>query len=399
MDKKKCLVFEAYPMFSGSQRITLNVCKILRKKGFSVTLLSVDDRFGNIKKHFEDHVDEIKHIKSHPVLLKYGDEDSWFKGSNFLKSVFLGLIPFYFRSLKLISSSKYDYLYCCDPRGATMMLVAAMSFKKVSILHFHGKNRLPGFLSKLFLRVFTYVPCVSKDVADSLPPSDNKSVVYNGIDFEQYEDISVDAVQEEMEKIIGDRANKTLFLYAGLFKPHKGIHHLIYAFSRLVKDSTKPTEPVLLICGAGKTPEEKNMMESLKQYCIEQGVDGNIIWAGWRSNILAWMKYANYFVFPTINKEENKFPGFGALVESTEGLPTVLIESSICGLYSIAANVTGVKEIISDNHNGIIFEPGEEDLLKRLQWVLENKPSFIDFPNRENFALTTFENQIDNLFR
>lgn len=112
MDKKKCLVFEAYPMFSGSQRITLNVCKILRKKGFSVTLLSVDDRFGNIKKHFEDHVDEIKHIKSHPVLLKYGDEDSWFKGSNFLKSVFLGLIPFYFRSLKLISSSKYDYLYC-----------------------------------------------------------------------------------------------------------------------------------------------------------------------------------------------------------------------------------------------------------------------------------------------
>jgi len=399
MNNQKCLIFEAYPIFSGSQRITLNVCKILRKKGYSVTLLLADDRFGNIKRHFEDHVDEIKYIKSHPVLLKYGDEDSWFKSSNFLKSVFLGLIPFYLRSIKLISSSKYDYLYCCDPRGATMMLAATILFRKTSILHFHGKNRLPGFLSKLFLKVFTYVPCVSKDVADSLPPSDNKSVVYNGIDFEQYEDVKVDAVQKEMEELVGDRANKTVFLYAGLFRPHKGIHHLVYAFSRLLKDSSEIIKPVLLICGAGKTPEEIGMMDNLKQYCIEHGVDQNIIWAGWRSNILAWMKYADYFVFPTINREENKFPGFGAFVESTEGLPTVLIESSICGLYSIAANVTGVKEIVSDSHNGITFEPGEKDLLEKLQWVLKNRPSYVDFPNRDNFSLTTFKDRIDSLFK
>lgn len=401
MEKKRILIFEAYPFFSGSQRITLNVCRILKSQGFYTTLLLVDDRYGNIARNFDGYVDEIKYVKAYKGLLKYGDEDSWFSKKTILQSVFLGLMPFYLRCLKLINLNNYDYLYCCDPRGATMMLLPALFFRKTSILHFHGKNRLPEKLSKLFLKVFTHTLCVSKDVLDSLPPSPKKKVVYNGIDFSQYSGAAdTQGVAIEAETLMGGLSSQyTKFLYAGLMRPHKGVHHLIKSFVAFLK-ATPQSNAVLFLCGAAKTEAEEGFRDYLKNYCEENGVSNKVFWMGWRSDVMSWMNYADYFVFPTIDKEENTFKGFGQNIESTEGLPTVLIESSICSLFNIAADVTGVKEIISPGKNGLIYKnDGGSSLYDLFLKVEQDKPKYMGFPNRENFALETFEKEITLLFK
>jgi glycosyltransferase involved in cell wall biosynthesis len=273
-------------------------------------------------------------------------------------------------------------------------------FKKTTILHYHGKNRLPNLLAKLYLKVYDRVLCVSQDVADSLPPSKNKTVVYNGIDFLQYENVDASVAASEAAAITGPEGKHAAnFLYAGLLRPHKGLHHLVPAFARLVKDNKSGKKPILFICGAAKLPAELAYRDSLMAYCKAQGVEQNIFWLGWKNNVLAWMKFADYLVFPTIDKELNTYEGFGKVIESSEGLPTVLIESSICDLYSIAANVTGVKEIITEGINGSIYEnENAEGLYNALSSVMHNRPVISGFPGSNNFSLTVFEEKMLSVF-
>lgn len=401
MNSLKILVFEAYPFFSGSQRITLNVCKILKAQGHEVTLLLADDQYGSLQKNFEDHVFKIQYITTYKGLQKYGDEDSWFTKNLFFKSVFFGLLPFYIKSLKIINFKGYDYLYCCDPRGATMMLASAFFFRKNSILHFHGKNRLPNWLSKTFLSVFSKVICVSQDVSDSLPSSNKKNVIYNGIDFSQYEELDFPAVSQEAEELSGiPTSQMKVFLYAGLLRPHKGIHHLIYAFEQLLKFNPLSITPILFLCGSAKTEPEEKFRDFLINYCKENGLQNNVFWLGWKNNVLAWMRYSDFFVFSTIDQEINCFEGFGKEIASSEGLPTVLIESSLCGLFNIAANATGVNEIISNDQNGICYSNQEPDgLYQSLLFALENQMNYISFPNAQRFSVGTFERNIILLFK
>lgn len=405
MIKQKVLVFEAYPFFSGSQRITLNLCKVLKDKGFFITLLLVDDRFNNHRTNFKDFVDEIEYIKTNPILLKYGDEDSWFSKKTFFKAVFLGLLPFYIRSLNKILFKKYDFLYCCDPRGAMLMFFLALFFKGKSILHFHGKNRLPGFLSRLFLFSFDKTICVSNDVKKSLPISNKKEVIHNGIDFSQYEDgfTSDMDIKKTIYNLQIIHENKRLikYLYAGLIRPHKGVHHLINDFVKLIKTvSTNEKVPILFLCGEAKTKEEKEFKKTLMRYCVDKKVEKYIFWLGWRSDVLLWMKNVNFFVFPTIRGEKNSFEGFGSYIESTEGLPTVLIESSICNLFAIASQVTGVNEIITQGKNGILFDYKDSaSLYCALVSCFENEFKFKEFYSRQLFSLQTFQDKILILFK
>jgi glycosyltransferase involved in cell wall biosynthesis len=397
---KSILIFEAYPFFSGSQRITLNVCKILKKNDFHVVLLLADDRFGTLKKIFTPCVDEIIYVKANDCLLQYGNEDSWFTKKKFLKSVFLGLLPFYSNCLKILFSKKIDYLYCCDPRGASMMLVPAMLFKGTSILHFHGKNRLPKLFSKLILKSFDKVLCVSNDVYDSLPKKRNKHVLLNGIDFSLYDNIDTELVENEIAvKIVKKSKDLIRFLFVGAIRPNKGLHHIIYALNNVIrtfKDSS--TKPILFISGEARTQSEINYKSQLIDFCVENGISDYVYWLGWNNNVLGWMKSCDYLVFSSINREKNRFEGFGNVVESSEGLPTVLLESSLCSLFAIASNVTGVKDIIQQDINGVLYNPDEIDGLEKvIIKLLEERPLFKSFDESEKFSVETFENNLLSL--
>lgn len=396
---KRCLIFEAYPFFSGAQRITLNLCKVLKKNGYNITLLLADDRFGLIEKNFNGIVDEIIFIKTSEVLTKYGDEDSWFSKKTFLKSIFKGLIPFYIQSLKIIKSSKYDFLYCCDPRGAVMMLVAATMFKNKKILHFHGKSRVPGVLAKSFMSTFDNIICVSQDVADSLPISKKKSTIYNGIDFSQYKNIDVEQVESQITGKTGNERDIVRFLYVGAIRPHKGLHHIIHAFKTINDElAATSTKAVLFISGEAKSNEEIAFKKLLQQYAFDNQVNDKIFWIGWNNDVLGWMKCSNYLLFASVKPEKNTYEGFGDMIESSEGLPTVLVESSICGLYSIASDVTGVKEVVTPGSNGYIYDSTEAGLIGGIKYVLNNHSKFISFPKGANFTVAFFEKKMLEIF-
>lgn len=398
--QKRFLVFESYPYFSGSQRISFNFCKILHQQGYHITLLLADDSFGTLKKNFGPYVHEIKYVHTPARLKNYGNSESWFSSGNFFKSFFLGLLPFYIKCFLVLLKGKYDFYYYCDPRGATMLLPVIFLFRGKKIWHFHGRNKLPDPISKFFIQWADSIVCVSNDVAVSLPATVKKTTIYNGIDFKQYENISLEAAETDLQAELGNNyANSTKLLYGGLIRPHKGIHHLINAFSAILESSSDKNMHLFLL-GEPKTEWEQRYLEEMKLRCINLGIDKNVHWMGWKSNLLAWMKCCDFFVFPSIDQEENKFEGFGETIVTTEGLPTVLIEASLSGIFSIASSVTGVKEIITEGHNGSIYNPNEEGaLLETLHKAILGKREFKDFPNYSNFLLSTFENRMLDLLK
>ncbi|MEA5139283.1 glycosyltransferase [Arcicella rigui] len=400
MKKKKILVFEAYPVFSGAQRVSLNLCKVLKENEYDTTLLIADDSNNSISSNFKQHVDNIVLLNTSDRLMMYGNAEKWFTPLHFIKSFLFGLLPLYWQCIKFLFKEKFDVIYFCDPRGAVMILFPAILFRSKKIMYLQSKNKLNPLLSKFLFLTFTdYVVCPSIDVLNSLPESNKKKVINYGIDFTQYSHIDSQKIQSEIELLIPkEQVSRTRFLFAGLIKPQKGVHHLIYALNNLKDKVSSEDFPITFIVGIAKTPAEIVYRTQLINFTKENKIDQYIYWIGWRDDVLSWMKSVDYFIFPTINKEECNFEGFDRIIESTEGSPVVLIESSLCETYTIASKVTGVADTITENMNGNTYNPDNTtELTDCLYSVLTEKKRFKGFPNREQFSPTTFANKFLSL--
>lgn len=402
MNKKKILIFEAYPMFSGAQKISLNFCKALRGKNFFVTLLLVNDPNNILREKFGPYVDEIVMMKASGKITRFGNFNMWLSFGNFVSSFFTGLLPFYGRLISFFAKKKFDFIYFCDPRGAVSMLPSAF-FRAKKICYLQSKNKHGKFLARLLY--LTYVDkllCPSADVLNSVPPSKKKIILHYGIDFSQHNTIiNTDKLQKQIENLLIERQNtgRLVFLYGGLIKPQKGVHHIIYSMKALKDKRVEAEMPVLFILGKPANEPEEKFKVTLQEYIDKNGLSKYVYWMGWQNNILEWMTCANYFLFATIDKENCEFEGFDKIIESSEGSPTVLIESSLCRLFTIAAKVTGVNEIITNNENGILYNPSEKDgLLNAMDYVIENKPAFKSFPTKELFTIEKFNNNVLALF-
>lgn len=400
--QKKVVLFESYPFFSGAQRVSLNFCKVLKENNLHVTLLLADDPQHIHRDMFGPFVDNVIVMKTNEKLTRYGNFNQWFNPVNFISTFFTGLLPFYKECYQIFKNNKFDYLYFCDPRGAVMMFFPSLFFKGVKICYLQGKNKLGAKLAKmLYLTVTDHLLCPSTDVLESLPNSSKKMVLHYGVDISQYGEINPLPVKDEIEKLLDNQDVKRLkMLFAGLIRPHKGVHHLINSMIKLKNTVSAHEMPVLFILGNPKNEIETKFMQHLKEVCDNEGVSKYIYWLGWKDNVLEWMKNCDYFIFPTIDKEECNFEGFDSVIESSEGSPVVLIESSLCGLYTIASKVTGVNETITNNHNGVMYNPNEKaGLFDKMLMVVKEKPQFIDFPTRELFSPKTFANKIMTLFK
>ena len=402
MKQRKVLVFEAYPFFSGAQRVSLNLCKILKQNNFHITLLLADDSKNEISKNFGPFVDEIIKLEADEKLLSYGNFGQWFKLGVILKTFFTGLLPFYWSCIKIFNQGKFDFFYFCDPRGAVMLKIPLLFFRGKKIMYLQSKNRVNPFLSKLiFLSSTDYIVSPSIDVMNSLPPSSKKMVINYGIDSSQYSNINTTKVLKEIYELIpDDLKDRKKILYAGLIKPQKGVHHIIYSLEKLKNKIPESKMPIVFILGEPKSELEIKFKLSLKSFIKEHNLSRYIIWVGWKDNVLEWMRVCDYFVFPTIDKEDCTFDGYEKVIQSTEGSPLVLIESSLCQLFAIASDVTGVKETIVDYQNGLVYDPSDPNgLVNCFLTVINREPTFAGFPTQSKFSLDTFSTKFLSLFK
>ncbi|MBI5357194.1 glycosyltransferase [Candidatus Collierbacteria bacterium] len=137
-------------------------------------------------------------------------------------------------------------------------------------------------------------------------------------------------------------------LFVGRLEEQKNLKTLIEAVSKLPKGciSTK-----LLLVGTGSQKNE------LIQLADEVGVNLEVVNQVPNEKLPEIYRQADIFVLPSL----------------AEGHPKALLEAMSCGLACISADISGPREIIIDNENGLLVQPTVEGLSAGLKRLSENK--------------------------
>ncbi len=144
--------------------------------------------------------------------------------------------------------------------------------------------------------------------------------------------------------------NKIVLAVANLVSV-KGIEVLIDAFAA---NSEKLPESVLMIVGDNRGEYGDQLIANANA----KGLNNRIIFTGKRKDIRDFQSIANCFVLPTLNKGRQ------------EGSPVALLEALASGTPSLASNVSGIRDQLTDITDQL-FEAGNSDeLAEKLNWFL-----------------------------
>lgn len=177
--------------------------------------------------------------------------------------------------------------------------------------------------------------------------------VYGGIDVGKFEHCSPDTIKAVQQKY----ARKDAFTigivarlqHAKKFDPGgptlKGHEILFSALARFSGDAT------LLLLG----PEKKEDIEKLKAIAKRHGLaEDRLTFCGFQEDIVPFYKIMDLNVLPS----------------PSEGLGLAVIEAMAAGVPCIGADSGGIREIITDGIDGLLFRPGDSDDLAAMIRVL-----------------------------
>jgi glycosyltransferase involved in cell wall biosynthesis len=88
-----------------------------------------------------------------------------------------------------------------------------------------------------------------------------------------------------------------------------------------------------------------------------------------------------------------------------EGFGLVILEAGLSGLPVIASRVDGIKEIITDNRDGLLFKPGDaEELADKIRFIIDNCGQANKLGNnlsatvKSKFSLSLMAKQYEDLY-
>ncbi|NLW03191.1 MAG: glycosyltransferase [Clostridiaceae bacterium] len=176
-------------------------------------------------------------------------------------------------------------------------------------------------------------------------------VIHNGVDVDYFMEDVTSGIREEM----GIGNDSLVAVSIARFSPEKGHGFLIRSIARLIKThgtTFSGRKPVFLLVGDGETLEEcKNLASELE-------VSGNIIFAGYRSDIRNILKGSDIYICHS----------------RYESLGISILEAMACSLPVITTDVGGTGEIVNDTSKcGIRVEYGDEEgMADAMKLLFEN---------------------------
>ena len=179
---------------------------------------------------------------------------------------------------------------------------------------------------------------------------EKSAVIYNPVNMGDKIGIALNASKDK------------LIVSAGRLMPQKNQRMLIEAFSEVVK---KYPEYKLIIYGEGPDREK---LESLIE---ELNLKNQVMLPGNVSDLHDRMKSAEMFV----------------LSSDYEGMPNALIEAMCIGLPVISTKVSGTRELIDPEKNGILTDCADEAQLIEAMEILISDPNKRNDFARENVKL------------
>ncbi len=239
-------------------------------------------------------------------------------------------------------------------------ILAGRVLSKPVVLMMHGAEVyvLKGNpLIEFVLEQADYVLCnsnftLSKILEISNPQ--NYEVISPGVDTERFLPNADTLTFREREPDIP--TDHPLVFTLGKFIERKGFSYLIDAIALLTEEPT----PFLMIGGRGP------LKEQLQCQVQERGVTNRVKFLDYipDGDIPAYYAAADVFVLPSVIDDRG----------DTEGLGVVLLESLACGTPCVASRVGGVVDIITDEENGFLVEPGNpQQIANRISQIIRDE--------------------------
>ncbi len=130
------------------------------------------------------------------------------------------------------------------------------------------------------------------------------------------------------------------------FGEGKGHLDLLKAANLVVKQTPKA---VFLIVGGAVNPESRCLEKQLKEEIKRLGLERNVIFTGWRTDIADIFKASDIFVH---------CPN-----EWREGMGIATLEAMACGKPTVVTKNSGLGETTLDNFSGFVVSPGDYQMM------------------------------------
>ena len=320
--------------------------------------------------NFFDHISTIKKINIDKIpefLLK--SSFSYF--TYFPKILKLILIPIFIilDFFRIISLSAILIFYLKSqnintvlshnggwPGGPLNRIIIYISFllkikKRILIIHsmpVKQKKNILRFLQKIQEHLINFcstelvtVSNICKNKIENNTIFNKKiSVIYNGIDINERKILNTNKDFSIAKGIF-------TIAYVGSIERFKGIHILLSA----IKKISKPVE--LLIIGNGNSKYLKELKE------ISKGINHKIHFTGFRDDVDSILNSVDVLVLPSID-----FESFGI----------VILEAMRKSIAVICSDFGGMKEIVVNNHTGLLYNSNDEnDLRLKIQRLINDE--------------------------
>lgn len=270
-------------------------------------------------------------------------------------------------SMKIIRKINPDILHCITIKPCLIGGFYAKLFRKKLVLSFVGLGRVFSSHSKKYEFIKKNVSALYRWI--SAKPDvffifehemDRKEITaITGIDKKKTMVIDGAGINTEEFQYSVDPVNSLpVVLFASRLIWSKGLSDLIEAKKKL---AVKGVYFELQVAGI----IVKNDPDSIPESIIKKWSDSNeITWLGQRDDVRQLIERANIVALPSVY---------------AEGVPRILIEAAAIGRPCIAYDTGGCSSIIINNVTGYIVDKDLNDLVCKLEMLINNKQLRLDF--------------------
>lgn len=217
---------------------------------------------------------------------------------------------------------------------------------------FHTRRQYPlsagGYLQRLFYvrgtdRIIVISNELKRIFIEKGYPAQHLHVIFNGIPESRYKQWSQERVQQLIAQY-GISENDIVIGSISRLKRHEQIIRALVPLNR--------PEVKVLFVGI-----KKGQFDEL---CMKLNIKNPIIYAGEiePKSVLNFYKLLSVNILPSI----------------TDGFGLVLLESMAMGTPVIATNFGGIKDVVQDNYNGLLYEDGNHmKLAQCIRSIIDNK--------------------------
>lgn len=244
------------------------------------------------------------------------------------------------------------------------------------LAHVHALN------TKIFYQIADRIVACSEGVRQHLLAqgvSDCRvTTVYNGIEPDRFSGVEDAATTRGSLGISGD---VPLIGCVAHLSPKKGQEFLIAAIAKLVV-----SYPKLRCLFIGEGSDKERLAGQARQL----GVADNVLFLGYRADVVSLMNACDIMILPSVRKE---------------GLGLTLIEAGFLGKPVVGSDIPGIDEVIAGGVSGLLCPPGNAGALATALDQLLSNPSLCSAMGREGrrragelFTLELMLDQMEALY-